>query len=205
LHLSANFETVVCSGPWRASSVAGQRTGFHWIGSRVETRRFQAFGKLNSTCTAPPGSSRTPSCPGRPGSAAGRCSPPSAPSSPRRSGTSCLPIYESKKSNQEISSCWIQVTGYRLQVLGLQPGGFKLLVKLHSTACTAPRLGFLPPHRLVVELVARARAAGGRSRRRGGVDGNVVGRHRGVWGLLVQRRRGHPIGRVGGTFHVILQ
>jgi hypothetical protein len=27
----------------------------HLIGSRVETRRFQAMGQLDSTCTAPPG------------------------------------------------------------------------------------------------------------------------------------------------------
>jgi hypothetical protein len=27
---------------------------FHFMGSRVETRRFQAMGQLDSTCTAPP-------------------------------------------------------------------------------------------------------------------------------------------------------
>jgi hypothetical protein len=33
---------------------ANFETSFHFIGSRVETRRFQAIGPLNSTCTAPP-------------------------------------------------------------------------------------------------------------------------------------------------------
>jgi hypothetical protein len=32
----------------------GLKPGFHLIGSMVETRRFQAMGQLDSTCTAPP-------------------------------------------------------------------------------------------------------------------------------------------------------
>jgi hypothetical protein len=30
------------------------KPGYHFIGSRVGTRRFQALGQLDSTCTAPP-------------------------------------------------------------------------------------------------------------------------------------------------------
>jgi hypothetical protein len=43
------------------------RPVYHLIGWRVETRRFQAMGQLDSTCTAPPGSGVRSHCCGVPG------------------------------------------------------------------------------------------------------------------------------------------
>jgi hypothetical protein len=103
----------------------GLKPDFHFMGSRLETVRFQAMGRLDSTCIAAaasmdPNGSTAPGGAWNPalGSAASAESRAHAEALNPASATLCVAVQvasDSKTLNQDIT----------LQVQGLKPGAFK--------------------------------------------------------------------------------